>query len=305
MSGSAPPLVSVVLATRNRAARLGRLLDHLSRQRGAPPFEIVLADNGSLDDTPRVIERASLQLDLTSVRVGEPGKGRALNSALRKASGELIVFTDDDVVPHDRWLAELFEASRQRPEIPIFGGAIRVADEAPVPQWIRRSPDLMGLLASEHDWAVEPTRYSYGRYPFGPNMAVRRRLLKGCENPYPEDLGPGTSLPVGDEGAFLTRFSSADSSNRLFVPSAVVEHTVEPGNVTLRAALTRSYFAGRASRRSGIPMSPPGQPGAQDALWRRASRRLVQATSVREMLCICARHAGYRSASGKVRAGRS
>jgi glycosyltransferase involved in cell wall biosynthesis len=96
---SSLPQCSVVVATRNRSSNLRRLLEGLVQQAAPPAFEVVVADNGSLDDTPAVIDSFRSELALRSVRVPEPGKGRALNAALALAQGEIIVFTDDDVVP--------------------------------------------------------------------------------------------------------------------------------------------------------------------------------------------------------------
>src|SRR5260370_449353 len=60
-----PMFVSVVIATRNRSALLGQTLDAVARQRWPHDrLEIVVADNGSTDDTRLVVEQA------TAVRFG-------------------------------------------------------------------------------------------------------------------------------------------------------------------------------------------------------------------------------------------
>jgi glycosyltransferase involved in cell wall biosynthesis len=72
------PRASVVVATRNRAHLLPRLVAALEAQTGAPPFEVVVVDDASTDDTPAVLDhlRARTPLDLRverrPVRGGRP-----------------------------------------------------------------------------------------------------------------------------------------------------------------------------------------------------------------------------------------
>ena len=99
---------SVVVPTRDRAARLHRLLDRLERQtlpRAA--FEIVVVDDGSRDETADVLaaEAARAAGPLRVVR--EPvarGPAAARNAGWRAAAAEVIAFTDDDCRPEPGWL---------------------------------------------------------------------------------------------------------------------------------------------------------------------------------------------------------
>ncbi len=286
------PAISVVVATRNRAASLDRLLRGLAAQREAPWFEVIVADNGSSDDTAAVVYRTASVMNVQHVLEPRPGKGRALNAALRVATGTLLVFTDDDIQPDPHWLAAWHAASSTFPDIDVFGGRVTV-DRHTVPDWVQRSHNLMGLLTSEHDGTAG--LYGFGRYPFGPNMAVRRRRLVGIEAPYPEDMGPGTSIPVGDESAFLMRLSAPGATDRRYVPEAVVSHEVEADNVAFRSALSRSFLQGRAQGRLRIPVTPPGltaNAGRQSfisAAW----QRFRACGSLREVACVVVRQLGY------------
>jgi glycosyltransferase involved in cell wall biosynthesis len=285
------PHCSVVVATRNRSSNLRRLLEGLVQQAGAPAFEVVVADNGSLDDTSAVIDSFRSELTLHSVRVLEPGKGRALNAALALAQGEIIVFTDDDVMPAPDWLNRLYASALANPDKNIFGGKIRV-DEAPVPNWIRKSFNLMGLLTARHDKGERDTIYPSGEYPLGPNMAIRQEILNATARPYPEDMGPGTGQPVGDEVFFFMQFSPPEATDRLYIAGAVVTHEVEEENIKFPSALRRAWLAGRSRAWENMP--------SDNSLTRIASakqtilRRLQTCRSLRELACLSARYMGYR-----------
>ena len=69
-------------------------------------IELLLVDNGSVDHTPRVFREAGLtKLDLRYVFEPKPGQSQARNCGLRESTGEIILFTDDDIqVPVD-WIA--------------------------------------------------------------------------------------------------------------------------------------------------------------------------------------------------------
>lgn len=290
------PHCSVVVATRNRSSNLRRLLGGLVQQTAPPAFEVVVADNGSFDDTPTVIDSFRSALALHSVHAPEPGKGRALNAALALAQGEIIVFTDDDVMPEPDWLFEIHRAANDFPTHNIFGGRIEV-DSAAVPGWIGRSFNLMGLLTSAHDKGGSPVTYGYAEYPFGPNMAVRRKLLADDVRLYPEDMGPGTEQPVGDETGFFLQISPPEAQDRLFVPSARVLHEVEPENVAFGKALKRCYQAGIASGRLRLPVVSKGAISNDQALSTSAVilQRLRSTRSAQELACIISRYLGYRT----------
>lgn len=283
--------ISVVVATLNRAGLLVRLLNGLSSQIKAPPFEVIIGDNGSTDDTPSVVENARASLRIHFVREEHPGKSRALNTALKSAQGQLIVFTDDDVRPDPDWLAQFYAASLRYPKANIFGGLIEVNLED-IPDWIRKSYNLMGLLTSAHHFGPQDVIYPYGQYPFGPNMAIRRHLLEGFDAPYPDNLGPGTKYPVGDETAFFIQFSLPGALDRVFIPAAKVYHQVEAQNMIFRNLLRRCYISGRGYNNMKW-MESNSHPGPYPSTLALILSRIGSCRSVQELICITARYMGY------------
>ncbi|MBV8147522.1 MAG: glycosyltransferase family 2 protein [Candidatus Eremiobacteraeota bacterium] len=99
--------VSVIIATKDRARYLERALESFGDQEDAPPFEVVVVDNGSTDDTGGVVGRAaaSAKLPIRLLYEPEPNRGKARNRALKVAAGEIVVFCDDDVAIPRQWVA--------------------------------------------------------------------------------------------------------------------------------------------------------------------------------------------------------
>lgn len=286
-------LISVVLATRNRAASLSRLLQGLVAQVDAPPFQVVVADNGSSDETSEVLKAYSHKVVLSSVFVERPGKGRALNEALRLADAEFIVFTDDDVLPDARWLYEWSLVFQRHASVDFFGGRIET-DHNMVPAWVLHSHNISRLLTGEHDLGSSECQYRGGEYPFGPNMAVRYSRIKQYSHPYPENMGPGTSLPIGDETALFKRLEHRSGEAMIYAPGPVVKHEIEAENVRFISALKRCYTSGLATGFMGLAVSSDVVcGGAKTGIRGLIGRRLLQCRSSREFFCISARYLGY------------
>jgi len=237
---AAGPEVSVIIATRNRAESLRRLLPRLLELSPGLSWELIVADNGSTDDTAKVL--AGMGARVRTVFEPLPGKSRALNRAMAAARGDLLVFTDDDVEPDRAWLDELVAAARRHPDVDCFGGRIDI-DATAVPGWVLRSR-LRQLLTSSHEFGDVEGPYPPNRFPIGPNMAVRRRALHGREEAWPVDLGPGSPIPVGDETAFFYRLGQGATRTRVYVPRAQVRHQPQAGYLALGPALRRSWLGG-------------------------------------------------------------
>jgi len=102
---STHPTLSVVVTTYEWPEALDVVLRALCDQHGAP-FEVVVADDGSGEETAHVIDRWKSELDL--VHVWQPNEGflkaKLLNRAVLVATGDYIVFLDGDCIPRVRFV---------------------------------------------------------------------------------------------------------------------------------------------------------------------------------------------------------
>lgn len=95
---------SVIVCTRNGAARIGACLEALETQR-LPAREVIVVDDGSTDGTGDLVAASFPEVKLLRLKAG--GLGAARNAGAERATGEVLAFTDDDCEPDRDWLAGL------------------------------------------------------------------------------------------------------------------------------------------------------------------------------------------------------
>ncbi|MBC5804083.1 MAG: glycosyltransferase [Candidatus Eremiobacteraeota bacterium] len=131
---------TIQLCTYNRAHLLGRVLDACFEQTfPSDAYEVVLVDDGSVDDTPRVIEAARKRATCTFTVVTQSNAGlaRARNTGIARARGERIIFIDDDVLPIPAFVAAHLTSHRRAPDAIVRGAVINTQsfERLPAPTW--------------------------------------------------------------------------------------------------------------------------------------------------------------------------
>lgn len=235
--------VSIIMATYNRNDLLIQTLQGLvNMDTTGLNWEVILADNAGNDETARVFESFSALLPLKFIVEKAPGKNNALNSALDHASGDLFIFTDDDIIPDPAWVKALVDAAGRWNAADLFGGRILPKFPAGKTAPLINDPVFLRIAYVIADWDLPEGEFPAGKIKiWGPNMMVRRRVFdQGLR--FNSDIGPtGSSYVMGSETEFLQRASDAGHT-AVYVPSALVHHQIRPEQ------LTHSWIVGRAFR---------------------------------------------------------
>lgn len=115
--------VTVVIPLYNKARWVGRAVDSVLSQTW-PHFELVVVDDGSLDEGPDLLERYS-DPRLTVVRQANQGPGAARNNGWRHGSGTLVAFLDADDYWEPKFLEWGINTLHQQPEVGACTSACR------------------------------------------------------------------------------------------------------------------------------------------------------------------------------------
>lgn len=202
---SGQPSVSIIIPTWNGAGRIERCLSALRNQDFGRPFEIVVVNDGSTDGTLDILARYK---EVRLITQANAGPAAARNHGARAASGDIIVFTDDDCEPLANWLTEMVRPFAD-PEVVGAKGVYRTRQSNIVARFVQiEYEDRYRLLARQ------PTIDFIDTY----SAAFRRdRFL--------ETSGYDSSFPVAcAEDAELSYRMSARGWRMVFVPAAAVYH---------------------------------------------------------------------------------
>lgn len=262
--------ITVAICTWNRAALLAQTLTALTAVR--PPegttWELLVVDNNSTDATAATIASFGGRLPIRRLFEPKPGLSNARNCAIHEASGQYLLWTDDDVLVEPTWLAAYVAAFTRRPAAGYFGGVIRPWFPNAPPQWLRRGFDHVASAYAAQDHGPVEVPLADGRVPFGANMAFR--LTDQRAFPYNPALGPAHGTAIrGDETDVFHRMQ-ARGIEGWWVPEAIVRHYIPPERQS--TAYLREYFMGYGHflAQTASPSAAPRLFGKPRWLWRSA-----------------------------------
>jgi glycosyltransferase involved in cell wall biosynthesis len=216
---------SIVVCTFNRSASLRRMLkslqdlvipDHIT-------CEVIVVDNHSDDDTRLVVEETAKHFTSEIRYVFEDKKGlsHARNRGIKEAGGEIIAFTDDDVIADKHWIQNIDRAFKEYADAACAGGKILPVWEIPRPKWLK--PDLYGYLALLDKG--DSSAYMDALDIWGANFAVKSEMFKKY-GLFDTNLGrTPAKLYSGEEAEFLLRLQNA-GEKILYYPLSIIHHHI-------------------------------------------------------------------------------
>lgn len=242
------PSVTVVVCTRNRPAMLRASLTALL-QLDYPHFDVVVVDNASsTSETWLMLSEEFANAGVTAVTEAIPGLSRARNTGLMRATGEIVAFTDDDVVVDRHWLRELAAGYTLAAKVDCVTGLVPSGELRTRVQgyfddrvtWSKSvEPRVFSMAAPPSDLPTFP--FCVGRYGTGANISIRRETLIAVGG-FDHALGVGTPSGGGEDLDIFTRIL-LDGGTLVVQPSALVWHRHRDDLAELRVQ-ARGYGTG-------------------------------------------------------------
>lgn len=125
--------ISVVIPTHNRADALDLTLSHLARQELDAPWEVIVSNNRSTDDTDQVVGRRSFPVPLQLVHEQTPGPAATRNTGARHANGDYLLFMDNDILVEPDFLRRHLNALENHPGCWVVGQVVNLPEQERTP----------------------------------------------------------------------------------------------------------------------------------------------------------------------------
>lgn len=136
--GGALPFISAVIPTHNRAQSLRATVNSLLQcSYPRDRLEVVIVDNRSTDDTSTVVtEMSALDDRVIGIREERQGAHFARNSGALRARGEILYFTDDDMIADRDMLSNILTGFVPGARVASVTGRVLPRWETEPPRWI-------------------------------------------------------------------------------------------------------------------------------------------------------------------------
>ncbi len=255
MSSNTPPIqLTVLFASYNGAEKLPRMLDALCNQTlDKAVWKIVAVNNNSTDNTLDILQSYAEKLPIEIHAETARGKGAALDTGFRHLEGDLVVITDDDVIPSPDWLEQYLQLADAHPEYDMFGGLISPAWDKEPPEWVLTWVQHNIVYALNEDF---PAGEADAWMIFGPNSAFRRPILPNTYTVASENVGPksdSNNYPMGGDTVFSQ--SLGKQGYRAYHSRDVKVQHIIPAKY-----LDENWILGRATRFGrGMPYQRPAK----------------------------------------------
>jgi len=206
----------------------------------APDWELLVIDNNSQDRTVEICREFQQRFPehFRFVTEHKVGKSYALNTAISEAKGDVLAFTDDDVLVATDYVQSIRTVFSSFP-VDAAQGRVLLDCEAGWPKWL---DDTYASMADYRDYADEviPLKGTL----CGSNMIVRKALFDEVGGFAPE-LGPG-GIGVFEDTEISLRMREK-GHRLLYAPQILIRHQWPRDRLTKGFIRKRMFLHGRVN----------------------------------------------------------
>lgn len=230
MTGRLVQHVDIAICTWNRREMLANALASLCKMRvpARVTVSVIIVDNNSTDGTPEFLkEFVSAVGDGISFEIlNESQQGHAVcrNRAIESATGELILWTDDDIIASENWLERYLEFVKDDPESSFWGSVIKPEFPNGTPAWISENWDELKGCFADRDLGEAPLDFNAVRLPYGANFGILTEVQKQYR--FDSSLGRCGDAVMGEDEFDLFRRLLSHGHSGTWVPHAKISHQI-------------------------------------------------------------------------------
>ncbi|MCH8062140.1 MAG: glycosyltransferase family 2 protein, partial [Chloroflexi bacterium] len=185
--------LSVVIPTHNRRDLLQEMLTAFREQTlPASDFEVVVVIDGSTDDTLDMVHASEQPFELRAVFQEQSGVAVARNRGAKEARGNVVLFLDDDIMPHAQLLEEHLRMQTDNPPGVVLGRLIP-ADTGKRSGWNVWED---AVLSNHYEAVADGRRPPAGRRLYSGNFSASRKAFLAVGG-FNEELRRGEDVELG------------------------------------------------------------------------------------------------------------
>jgi glycosyltransferase involved in cell wall biosynthesis len=227
---------------------------------------------------------------------------QARNVGIKAATGDIVAFTDDDVVVDKDWAAYLMDTYKKTDAYAV-GGKI-------LPIWLSGKPEH---LPEELYWLVGVTHKGFAeekvtevRDAFGPNMSFKRQVFETVGG-FNEKLGfarQKNSYVQGEEPELGLRMKNELGKGVIYNPKAIVYHKVPSSKLKLGVLVKRSFYQGYSKALINKIISSPDSLNTERSYLKNLFSKAMpgQMKKQTSVLLLCVLAVGFGFVYGRIKA---
>lgn len=218
-------------------------------------LSILVVDNNSTDATLETVREFQSspfgrKHHVVAIQEQEQGHTFARNAAIRQAEGDLILWTDDDVIVSPDWLSNYVSAATSQPDYDFWGSRIEPVFESEK-AWIEQNWEILKGCFAARDLGPEPVEFTPSLLPYGANFGVRTEVQR--QFLFDTGLGRKDSEVLGEDELDLMRSMLGAGHQGRWIPNAKVEHQISKSRSSEKYVYDYFVGQGRALVRKNTP----------------------------------------------------
>jgi len=243
--------LSIIIPTRNRLLTLvGTVNSLLNQSLDKKKYEILIVDQSTNQDTKEFI---SLKKNTSDYKIkyiynNIPGLHSSRNIGAKKAIGDVLIFTDDDVCIDYNYLEIVFNSFKDSLSIAIMTGKILPIYKGKLPEWINYFWE--NYNNGKYIWQISLLDLGNEKKEISPNLIfgcnyiIRRDLYVKFKGTNP-DAFPKELIKYSGNSEIALSYKINESGLKIvYNPDLVIYHIVSKEKLTEKYFYDRNYFEG-------------------------------------------------------------